>query len=166
MAYTAHNYLILTYNVSTFPSFPRSEPNETITHAIGNKLYLDSGKTLIDYSGGITGHNTIGWGNEEIAHAAFEQIKRIGHIDYKTFRDENREVLADKVIDFDSSNTLSRIYFVGGSGGEACEAAMKLSYQSQLLKGFSNKKIFISRSQSYHGSTSDTLSKHLLTIKT
>ena len=52
---------------------------------------------------------------------------------------------------------LNRVFFVGSSGSEACEAAIKMSYQYFYDKGFKNKNIFISRKQSYHGSTSQSL---------
>ena len=48
-------------------------------------------------------------------------------------------------------------FLVGSSGAEACEAAIKMSYQYFFDKGYKNKNIFISRKQSYHGSTSMAL---------
>ena len=45
----------------------------------------------------------------------------------------------------------------GGSGGEACEAAMHLSYQTHFLNGLTEKQWFISRNQSYHGATTDCM---------
>jgi adenosylmethionine-8-amino-7-oxononanoate aminotransferase len=52
---------------------------------------------------------------------------------------------------------LNKVFFVGGSGGEACEASMKLSYQFHCAIGKPKKKWFISRKQSYHGSSSDAM---------
>ena len=56
-----------------------------------------------------------------------------------------------------TKHSLDKVFFVGSSGGEACEAAMKLSFQYHHVKG-KKKRWFISRKQSYHGSSSDTLS--------
>ena len=53
---------------------------------------------------------------------------------------------------------LDEIYYAGNSGAEANEGAMKLSYQYHKANGKKNKKWFISRYQSFHGSSSDTVS--------
>ena len=50
------------------------------------------------------------------------------------------------------------MFFVGSSGAEACEAAMKISYQKFYDEGKKSKRYFISRRQSYHGSSTDALS--------
>jgi adenosylmethionine-8-amino-7-oxononanoate aminotransferase len=49
------------------------------------------------------------------------------------------------------------VYYAGNSGGEACEAAMKLSFQIHVDKGKASKTWFIGREQSYHGISSDNL---------
>lgn len=78
-------------------------------------------------------------------------------MDYKLWLDENVVKLADLLLS-KKNNNLSRVYFSGNSGAEACEAAMKMSYQAHYDSGNTNKKWFISRTQSYHGATSDALS--------
>ena len=142
---------------SLLTTFPTDTILPEVKSAIGNKLYLDDDTVLVDYSGGITGHNTIGWGQTSVAEAAYQQAMRIGHIDYKNFLHAERTELANLLCNLSESN-LSSLYLVGGSGGEACEAAMKLSYQTHCHEGNSGKIHYISRKQSYHGSTSDTLS--------
>jgi len=132
-------------------------PEEIIENAHGNNLLLKGGECVKDFSGGITGHNTIGWGVHEVAKAGYEQLKKIGHMDYKNYLDENRQRIADILIRY-SMGALSNVYFVGGSGGEACEASIKLSYQVHLEEGNSGKQIYLGRKQSYHGMSSDNLS--------
>ena len=55
-------------------------------------------------------------------------------------------------------NKLNKVYFSGNSGAEACEAALRMSYQVHYDLGKPKKRWFISRTQSYHGSTADALS--------
>ena len=68
----------------------------------------------------------MGW---EDIEAATNQLQKYGHIDYKTFCDPNREALSYRLSSI-SPTSLPYTFFVGGSGGEACEACIKLSFQS------------------------------------
>ena len=60
------------------------------------------------------------------------------------------EELADLLIE--SSPDLARVYFVC-SGSEAIEAALKLARQYFLERGEPQRRYFIARRQSYHGTT-------------
>ena len=57
-----------------------------------------------------------------------------------------------------SPKTINKVYYSGTSGSDSVEAAIKLSTQYHKALGFKNKKKVISRNQSYHGSTYETLS--------
>ena len=129
---------------------------ETLVKGKGIYLYTKN-KRYLDTTSGLTGTSILGWSNPEINQAISSQLKKIGHIDYKYFNDENREKLASLLLS-KSENKLDKVFFVGGSGGEACEASMKMSYQFHCAIGKPTKKWFISRSQSYHGSGSDAIS--------
>ena len=129
---------------------------ETLVKGKGIYLYTKN-KKYLDTTSGLTGTSILGWSNPEINQAISSQLKKIGHIDYKYFNDENREKLASLLLS-KSENKLDKVFFVGGSGGEACEASMKMSYQFHCAIGKPTKKWFISRSQSYHGSGSDAIS--------
>ena len=139
------------------PTFLHNSPRETIAYAKGNILTTDNGTNIYDYTCGVTGHSIIGWGVEHISDAAVAQLQKFGHIDYKTFRDPNREVLANRLSSV-SSTSLPYTFFVGGSGGEACEACIKLSYQSHINNGQEQRTTYLSRHQAYHGISSDNLS--------
>ena len=129
--------------------------NESIIR--GNGVYLiTKRKKYLDTTSGLTGTSILGWGNKSVEVAIKKQLSKIGHIDYKYFNDPNREKFA-KLLLSSSEHKLDRFFFVGGSGGEACEASMKLSYQYHLAIGKPKKKWFISREQSYHGSSSDAI---------
>ena len=131
--------------------------NETIKYGRGVYLYTKNKKKYLDATAGLTGVAILGWGNKNIERSIVKQLKKIGHIDYKYFLDENREKLSNLLLS-QSKSKLDKVFFVGGSGGEACEGAMKLSYQYHLASGKKNKKWFISRKQSFHGSSSDAIS--------
>jgi adenosylmethionine-8-amino-7-oxononanoate aminotransferase len=122
----------------------------------GIYLHMKDGQKYMDTTGGFTAHAILGWTQPSVTDAIIKQANKITHIDYKTFTDENREKLADLLLSR-AEHKLDRVYFVGGSGGEACEAAMKLSYQAHYDSGNRDKTWFISREQSYHGSSTDAL---------
>jgi len=122
----------------------------------GIYLHMKDGKKYLDTTGGFTAHAILGWSQPAVIESIKQQANKITHIDCKTFTDENREKLADLLLSR-AEHDLDRVYFVGGSGGEACEAAMKLSYQAHYDSGNREKTWFISREQSYHGSSTDAL---------
>jgi len=128
-----------------------------IVKGVGPYLFTKNKKKYFDSTGGSTGTVTLGWGNKSIENSMIKQLKKIAHIDYKIFLDENRIKLKDLILS-KKKHKLDDIYFSGNSGGEANEGAMKLSYQYHQATGKKNKKWFISRYQSFHGSSSETIS--------
>ncbi len=143
----------MNYLVNTFSKFNKIK----IKDAKGIYLYSSSNKKYTDLTGGVTGHAILGWGEKKIINAINKQAKKYCHIDYKFFEDQNRIDLS-KLLLKNRKNKLNKVFFVGSSGAEACEAAIKMSYQYFYSKGLKNKCKFISRKQSYHGCTGDVLS--------
>lgn len=137
-------------------TFPQNPPNYTITSSLGSYLVLDSTRNIFDLTGGQTSHCTIGWGNHDVINAISKQLEICAHIDYKAFIDQNRNILSDLLLS-GNLNNFKNVYFAGNSGGEACEAAMKLSFQTHYLNGESRTK-FLSRQESYHGSSTEAMS--------
>lgn len=127
-----------------------------VEFAKGSYIYTKNGKKLLDISAGGTSYAILGWQNHEVNKALHKQIEKFSHLDYKLWSDENASKLA-KLLISKADHTLNKVYFCGNSGAEACEAAMKMSYQAHYDQGKKNKKWFISREQSYHGATSDAL---------
>lgn len=132
------------------------QDNEEVTRGEGVYLFTKK-KKYLDSTSGLTGTAILGWSNPSVENAIIKQLKKISLIDYKYFLDSNREKLAEILIT-NAKHKLDKFFMVGGSGGEACEASMKLSYQYQCAIGKPEKKWFISRKQSYHGSGSDAIS--------
>lgn len=129
--------------------------NEEIIKGKGMYLYTKN-KKYFDMTSGLTGTAILGWSNPSVNYEINKQLKKIPLVDYKYFLDSNREKLSRLLLS-KAEHKLNRVFFVGGSGGEACEAAMKLSYQYNFSLGKKEKKWFISRKQSYHGSGSDAM---------
>ncbi len=118
-------------------------------------IKTDSAEYL-DTTAGGTSFSILGWNNASINEAIAQQLNKFGHMDYKIWNDPNVELLASVML-AKAPSGVAKVYFSGNSGAEACEAAMKMSFQAHQIMGNLNKKWFISRKQSYHGSTADAL---------
>jgi len=136
--------------------FPNKKIPDKIIKGKGCYLYTRN-KKYLDLTGGSTSYAVLGWGHPKINKAIEDQIKKFNHIDYKVWTDPNLEYLS-KTLCKNKKNKLNKVYFSGNSGAEACEAALRMSYQVHYDLGKPKKRWFISRTQSYHGSTADALS--------
>lgn len=139
-----------------FRVFPNDPLPEKVDFADGSYIHTKNGKRILDLTAGGTSFAILGWNNAEVNDAILKQLNRFGHMDYKIWRDDNTEELAELLVS-KAEHGLNKVYFSGNSGAEACEAAMKMSYQVHYDSGKKEKKWFISREQSYHGATSDAL---------
>ena len=126
-----------------------------VSGAKGSSILVGQNKFL-DTTAGGTSYAILGWNDPRVNDAVTTQLNKFCHMDYKIWNDPNLELLARTILQNPSAG-LSKVYFAGNSGAEACEAAMKMSYQAHQITGNLEKKWFISRKQSYHGSTSDAL---------
>ena len=147
--------------VNNYSNLFRVFPNDSIPPYVNNAdgIYINTkdGRRILDTTAGGTSYAILGWNHPKVNAALEAQIRRFGHMDYKIWSDENTNLLANLLVSR-AEHGLDKVYFAGNSGAEACEAAMKMSYQAHYDQGKKGKKWFISRMQSYHGSTSDTLS--------
>ena len=136
--------------------FPNDETPPFIEKTDGMYLYKKNGEKILDTTAGGTSYNIVGWNNKKVNNAIINQLKKFSHIDYKIWSDENSEKLASILVS-KKNHSLNKVYLCGNSGSEACETALKFSFQRHYEEGKINKKWFISRTQSYHGSTADAL---------
>ena len=136
--------------------FPRKRIPDKVIKAKGCYLFTKK-KKYLDLTGGSTSYAILGWSNSKVNQSIKKQIKKFNHIDYKVWTDPNLEELS-KILCKNKKNKLEKVYFSGNSGAEACEAAMRMSYQVHYDLKKPKKRWFISRTQSYHGSTADALS--------
>jgi hypothetical protein len=133
----------------------------SVARTVDNKIYLEGGAVLSDFTGGLTSHSIWRWGDTQLAEVIRDQIFRYPHLDYKYFYDANRDDLANLLLGnlppFIAPQHFS-VYYPGLSGADAIEGAVKLSYQFHAAKGSSQRKYVISFAESYHGSTMGALS--------
>ena len=139
-----------------FRVFPNDPEYPVVKSAQGPYVCLEDGRRILDATAGGTHYAVLGWNDADINLAIQDQLERFSHVDYKTWLDPNLDDLARLLLSR-AGNGLDKVYFSGSSGSEACEAAMKMSYQAHFDSGKTSKRWFISREQSYHGSTSDAL---------
>ena len=138
-------------------TFPNNPPLFSVEMTTGHELVDKSGVKFLDVTAGGTAYAVVGYCNKNVLDAMQYQMKRYTHLDYKTFEDPVRNELAD-IITSSNPKELNRVFFSGGSGGEACETALQISYQIHKESGLSSKTWYLSRNQSYHGCTSGALS--------
>ena len=72
--------------------------NSPIISGKGVYLFTKDKKKYLDSTGGMTGSISLGWGNKIIQKEIIKQLKKIAHIDYKSFKDENRTKLKNIIL--------------------------------------------------------------------
>lgn len=127
----------------------------TVTSAKGLYLTLSDGRVVLDACGGAA-VACIGHGNDEVLAAVTAQMRSgVSYLSSLNFTTNAAEELAHHVIDGPHGAGrfgLERAYFVN-SGSEAMDAALKLSRQFFFEKGQASRTRYVSRKQSYHGTT-------------
>ncbi|MBC3255106.1 aspartate aminotransferase family protein [Pseudomonas paralactis] len=122
----------------------------------GSGVWLEdaTGKRYLDTCGGVA-VSSLGHGHPRIAAALEREAKKLAWAHAGSFTTAAAEELAERLVA--ASGGLARAQFLSG-GSEVMELAMKIAYQYQCERGLPDKSVFISRQQSYHGSTLGTLS--------
>jgi adenosylmethionine-8-amino-7-oxononanoate aminotransferase len=127
----------------------RSAPAAAVS-GDGIYLRLSDGREIIDGSGGAA-VACLGHGNRRVAGAIAAQAQRMAYAHTGFFTSEPAEALADLLLDGNPGG-LSHAYFCS-SGSEGTEAALKLARQYFVERGEGQRRNFIARRQSYHGTT-------------
>ena len=123
----------------------------------GIVLTDSQGKTYRDMISSHTRANSLGYGNEEVARAYYEQAKVMHYAGTANFLTEPAIRLAEKLAEL-APGELSKVFFVSG-GSEAVESALKIAKQYQQGSGKKpNAYKVISRWNAYHGATMGALS--------
>ena len=121
----------------------------------GVYLYDTDGKQYLDGSGGAA-VSCLGHGHPVVIEAIKKQLDALAYAHTAFFTNEPQEQLAAQLVDRFGDDD-ARVYFLSG-GSEANEAAIKLTRQYWLAKDCPDKRLIISRNQSYHGNTIGALS--------
>ena len=134
--------------------YPRSYGNEftLFDHGKGCYIWDVEGKKYLDLGSGIA-VNTLGYGREDLAKAAYDQMKKIIHTS-NLYTSEATLLVADKLTSF---GNFAAVHF-GNSGTEANEAAIKFArLYAKRKKGEGHHKI-IAFENAFHGRTMGALS--------
>jgi 4-aminobutyrate--pyruvate transaminase len=95
---------------------------------------------------------TLGYGDEELARTAYEQIKKLSFSHLFTGKSHEPGVLlAEKLVGL-APFAASRVFF-GNSGSDANDTQIKLVWYYNNAKGRPRKKKIIARQRGYHGTT-------------
>ncbi len=132
----------------------------TIVHGEGVYLTDKSGKSYLDASGGAA-VSSLGHRHPAILQALHDQLDAVEFAHTGSFTTRSLEDLGTNLARL-APGSLNYSY-ISSSGSEAVETALKVSRKYYLEVGEYNRKYYISRRQSYHGSTLATLSvgKHM-----
>ena len=79
-------------------TFPNQDYLLNPSRAERHYIFDRDGKKYIDLTAGGTSFNLLGSGNKKIHQGIINQMQKFEHLDCKSFDDENREILADILI--------------------------------------------------------------------
>ena len=136
------------------PAFPKNyaESFLQIDHGEGCRLFDTGGKPYLDFGSGIA-VNALGYGREDLAKTAYDQMKKLIHIS-NLYTTEPTVALADKLT---ALGDFAAVHF-GNSGSEANEAALKYARKYAKERKGQDAVGFISFSNGFHGRTMGSLS--------
>jgi putrescine aminotransferase len=129
----------------------RKTGSRVIVRADGPFIYDSEGNEILDGMAGLWCVN-IGYGREELARAAYEQMKELPY--YNSFfrcSTPTAILLSQKIAEI-APKGLGQVFF-GSSGSEANDTALRLVRHYWALEGKPEKSVIISRNMAYHGST-------------
>lgn len=133
---------------------PYNEKNPPMVVASGEGAWITdhNGNRYLDGMSGLWCVN-VGYGREELAQAAYEQMKKVAYVPMTQSHEPAIE-LAVKLNDM-----LGDDYkiFYSNSGSDANEVAFKIARQYHQQNGEPSRNKFISRYRAYHGSSMGAL---------
>ena len=143
-------------NTYTFKKFKRSPLLKNIVKASGSYLY-DKNNKYFDLTSGYPNITILGYNNSKVNFSIKRQMNKFTHLNPNICDFNLKENLSKNLI-LNSHKKTNKVYFSGTSGSDSIEAAIKMSIQYHRALGYKKKYKIISRKDSYHGSTYETLS--------
>lgn len=121
----------------------------------GEGIYLvdEHGRRYIDSASGVA-VSCLGHGHRRVIDRIKEQAEALAYAHAGAWTTAPGEELAAFLVS--RSPGLERVYFLSG-GSEIMELCLKTAYQYFVETGEPERRLFVSRRQSYHGSTLATL---------
>jgi adenosylmethionine-8-amino-7-oxononanoate aminotransferase len=126
-----------------------------VTGGEGVWIEVDGRRRLLDTCGGVA-VSSLGHRHPRIIEAMKQHSEDLAWAHAGVFKSDATENLAEFLVRR-AGRGLTHAQFLSG-GSEAMELALKVAYQYHHERGESQRNIFISRRQSYHGCTLGTLS--------
>lgn len=123
-----------------------------IERSEGSYVYDINGKKYLDALAGLW-CNPLGGNEPRLVAAATEQLKKLPF--YHSFWNRTTKPsldLAKEILDTFTARKMGKVFFTN-SGSEANDSQVKLVWYYNNALGRPNKKKFIARAKSYHGST-------------
>jgi adenosylmethionine-8-amino-7-oxononanoate aminotransferase len=117
-------------------------------------IWDSDGKHYLDTCGGVA-VSSLGHCHPRISAAIAREASGLAWAHAGTFTTDAAEELAEFLIK--RSGGMAKVQFLSG-GSEAVELALKIAQQYHWERGEPERKVFIGRRQSYHGSTFGALS--------
>ena len=131
---------------------PKTEIEKGITvmsKGEGVHVFDTDGKKYIDLVAGVTRPVHLGYGNQELAQAIYDQIMELSYFTPLMFANEPAIKLAQVLSDI-TPGALNRFTFEC-DGSEAVETAMKLAKHYHYFRGDKGRFKVLSRKGAYHG---------------
>jgi adenosylmethionine-8-amino-7-oxononanoate aminotransferase len=138
-----------------------------VASGTGLTIIDGAGKPHLDMISAYTRANSLGYGNQEIARAMYDQMIKMHYAGTVSIVTEPMVQLARSLAEL-APGELSRAFFVSG-GSEAVESAVKIAKQYQVGSGKKPHAYkIISRWNAYHGATAGAmaLTNHLSVANT
>lgn len=129
----------------------RAAGSRIITRAEGPYIYDSEGAEILDGMAGLWCVN-VGYGREELAEAAYKQMKELPYYNSFFKCSTPTPVLLAKRLAGIAPKSVNQVFF-GSSGSEANDTALRLVRYYWMLEGKPEKNRIISRKNAYHGST-------------
>jgi putrescine aminotransferase len=129
----------------------RQSGSRIITRADGPYIYDSEGNEILDAFAGLWCVN-IGYGRDELADAAYRQMKELPYYNSFFRCSTPTPVLLSRRLAEIAPKGLDQVFY-GSSGSEANDTAVRLVRHFWALEGKPEKNRIISRNMAYHGST-------------
>lgn len=127
-------------------------PPLVVERAQGHLIYTNQGPLIDAISSWWC--KSLGHGHPAVMSAIKAQLESFEHVIHANTTHPNAVALAEKLADI---SQLQHVYFAS-DGSSAVEIALKMALQAQQLKQQSQRQLFLTLPNSYHGETFATLS--------
>jgi 4-aminobutyrate---pyruvate transaminase len=117
----------------------------------GVHVWDNHGKRYIEAMAGLW-CTTLGYGDEELASVAYDQIKKLSFTHLFTGKSHEPGILLAEKLAGMAPFAATRVFF-GNSGSDANDTQIKLAWYYNNARGRPRKKKIIARHKAYHGTT-------------